>query len=162
MDKLDLGSFNFDLTPTISVAQHIDNHFEEQQRILNNISEMHAKRDATIMAGAEASVAQKELLEQQLDEIKTQNDILAEQLKEELLQKGILEEHLRVATEQNGLLSNNYKKLEEMYNAQKESYEDAREDLKKSRTFNAWMMVIAIVAMLAAIAGPIATILVSR
>ena len=54
------------------------------------------------------------------------------------------------------------KKLEEMYSAQKESNDEAREDLRKSRVFNGWMMVIAIIAMLAAIAGPIATILVSR
>jgi len=54
------------------------------------------------------------------------------------------------------------KKLQEMYNSQKESNDDARKDLHKSRVFNAWMMVIAIVAMLAAIAGPIVTVLVSR
>lgn len=162
MDKLDLGSFNFELTPTINMAQHIDDHFKEQRRTLDHISRINAQRDATIMAGAQASVAQKGLLEQQLEEMKSQNDILAEQLKAEIAQKGILEGHLQVTAEQNKLLSANYSKLEEMYNAQKESYADAREDLKKSRTFNAWMMVIAIVAMLAAIAGPIATILVSR
>lgn len=162
MDKLDLGSFNFDLTPTINMAQHIDDHFKEQQRILDHLSRINAQRDATIMAGAQASIAQKGLLEQQLDEIKSQNDIFAEQLKAEIAQKEILEGHLQVAAEQNKLLSANYNKLEEMYNAQKESNADAREDLKKSRTFNVWMMVIAIVAMLAAIAGPIATILVSR
>lgn len=67
-----------------------------------------------------------------------------------------------VTTQQNGLLSANYQKLEEMYNAQKESLKDSRKDLRKSRVFNAWMMVIAIVAMLAAITGPIATILVNR
>ena len=49
-----------------------------------------------------------------------------------------------------------------MYSAQKESNDEAREDLRKSRVFNGWMMAIAIIAMLAAIAGPIATILVSR
>lgn len=49
-----------------------------------------------------------------------------------------------------------------MYNAQKESNDKARKDLHKSRVFNAWMMVIAIVAMLAAIAGPIVTVLTSR
>lgn len=162
MDKLDLGSFNFDLTPTINMAQHIDDHFKEQKRTLDHLSEINAQRDATIMAGAQASIAQKGLLEQQLDEIKAQNNIFAEQLKAEIAQKEILEGHLQVAAEQNKLLSANYNKLEEMYNAQKESNTDTREDLKKSRTFNIWMMVIAIVAMLAAIAGPIATILVSR
>ena len=38
----------------------------------------------------------------------------------------------------------------------------AKEDLRKSRKFNTWMMVIALIAMLAAIAGPIATIFVSK
>lgn len=49
-----------------------------------------------------------------------------------------------------------------MYDSQVEANEAARNDLKSSRKFNAWMMVIAIIAMLAAIAGPIATFLVSR
>ena len=71
-------------------------------------------------------------------------------------------EHIRLLNQHNEQLLNNYKKLEEMYSAQKESNEEAREDLRKSRVFNGWMMVIAIIAMLAAIAGPIATILVSR
>lgn len=51
---------------------------------------------------------------------------------------------------------------EAMYDSQVEANEAARNDLKSSRKFNAWMMVIAIIAMLAAIAGPIATFLVSR
>ena len=86
------------------------------------------------MAGAEANVAQKELLEQQLSAL----------------------------GEQNKLLADNYSKLKEMYDAQVQSNSEAKEDLRRSRNFNAWMMVIAIIAMLAAIAGPIATILVSQ
>ena len=101
-------------------------------------------------------------MEEQLGELKTQNDILTEQLKAEQAQREILEEHLKVTTEQNSLLSANYQKLEEMYHSQKESNDEARKDLHKSRVFNAWMMVIAIVAMLAAIAGPIVTVLASR
>ena len=38
---------------------------------------------------------------------------------------------------------------------------ESKDELDRSKKFNAWMMVIAIVAMLAAIAGPMATILVS-
>ena len=49
-----------------------------------------------------------------------------------------------------------------MYDAQVQSNSEAKEDLRRSCNFNAWMMVIAILAMLAAIAGPIATILVSQ
>lgn len=164
-----MKSFDFDnMLPKIDlsnvpvVTPVIDNHLDETMAAIDAMNREKAKHEAIKVAGAEASIAQKEILEQQLDELKTQNEILAEQLKAEQTQREILEEHLKLTTEQNGLLSANYNKLEEMYNAQKESYADARQDLKKSRTFNAWMMVIAIVAMLAAIAGPIVTVLVSR
>ena len=46
--------------------------------------------------------------------------------------------------------------------AQERAYQESREDLKSSRIFNRWMMVIAVIAMLAAIASPIVTILVSN
>lgn len=49
-----------------------------------------------------------------------------------------------------------------MYNAQNESNDEVRKDLHKSRVYNAWMMVIAVVAMIAAMAGPIVTVLASR
>ena len=49
-----------------------------------------------------------------------------------------------------------------MYDAQKRAYQESREDLRNSRIFNRWMMVIAVIAMLAAIAGPIVTVLVSN
>lgn len=155
-----LPKIDFSNVPIVTPA--IDNHLDETMAAIDAMNREKAKREAIKVAGAEASIAQKEILEQQLDELKTQNEILAEQLKAEQTQKEILEEHLKITTVQNGLLSENYQKLEEMYNAQKESTNEAREDLHKSRAFNAWMMVIAIVAMLAAIAGPIATILVSR
>lgn len=166
MDKLDFSNFNFDLSSTLNTAQQISAQFdaqlEAQYAAIDQINREKARREAKMVAGAEASVAQKELMEEQLIELKSQNDILSEQLKAEQAQREILEEHLKVTTEQNGLLSANYQKLEEMYNVQKESNDDARKDLHKSRVFNAWMMVIAIVAMLAAIAGPIVTVLVSR
>lgn len=49
-----------------------------------------------------------------------------------------------------------------MFDAQVQVNREAANELEKSKRFNAWMMIIAIVAMLAAIAGPIVTILVSR
>ena len=133
MNKFDFGNLNLDISSTFNSAQRVSEHFEEQQRILDNVSRETAKRNATIVAGAEANVAQKELLEQQLSTL----------------------------GEQNKLLADNYSKLKEMYDAQVQSNSEAKEDLRRSRNFNAWMMVIAIIAMLAAIAGPIATILVS-
>lgn len=164
MDRLDFSK----LVPTTnynmanSISEQIERRQREQQQMLEHISEHNAKKDKALFETAEASMAQKELMEQQLDELKSQNDILAEQLKEEQVQKERLEEHLKVTTEQNDLLSANYEKLEAMYNAQKESYEDAQENVRKSRVFNAWMMVISVVAMFAAIASPIVTIIVSR
>ena len=50
------------------------------------------------------------------------------------------------------------KNVEEMFDVQVEANKEAKEELKRSRQFNIAMMIIAIVAMLAAIAGPIATI----
>ena len=134
MNKFDFGNLNLDISSTFNSAQRVSEHFEEQQRILDNVSRETAKRNATIVAGAEANVAQKELLEQQSSTL----------------------------GEQNKLLADNYSKLKEMYDAQVQSNSEAKEDLRRSRNFNAWMMVIAIIAMLAAIAGPIATILVSQ
>ena len=164
MENLDFNALkvNLDSINSAFAASQIAKQNEEAYRIARAVSEQNARRDAKMVAGAEASVAQKELMEEQLVELKSQNDILAEQLKAEQAQREVLEEHLKVTTEQNALLSANYKKLEEMYSAQKESNDESREDLRKSRVFNGWMMVIAIIAMLAAIAGPIATILVSR
>ena len=80
--------------------------------------------------------------------IETQNDLVSQQI-------GIL-------AEQNKLLADNYSKLKEVYDAQTESYKSAQEDLKRSRKYNVIMMIVSILAMLAAIAGPIATILVSK
>lgn len=134
MDKYDFGALHFEDIKPKNVASPITDGFEEQRRELEDLLRAEAERKATIVAGAQASIEQIELIEDQLALLKTQNK----------------------------LLEDNYKKLEDMYNDQKESYKDAREDLKRSRMFNAWMMVIAIIAMLAAIAGPIVTFLVSR
>lgn len=107
MDKLDFGSLNFDLTPTINMAQHIDDHFKEQQRTLDHLSRINAQRDATIMAGARASIAQSELLEEQLKEIKAQNT----QLKE------------------------NYRLLNELYESAKTEAKENAKDAKHNKIF---------------------------
>lgn len=106
----------------------------EISRRMDEKNQQEAAHRAKLEAGAEADIAQKELLQSQLETLR----------------------------EQNGLLSENYEKLKAMYDSQVEANEAARNDLKSSRKFNAWMMVIAIIAMLAAIAGPIVTFLVSR
>ena len=92
-----------------------------------------AKRNATLVAGAEASIAQKELIEEQLEIIREQNKVLLD----------------------------NYEKLKELYDDQVQANKDAKDDLEKSRRFNRWMMVISVIAMLAAVASPIVTLWVS-
>lgn len=77
-------------------------------------------------------------------------------------QNNLASQQITILAEQNSLLAENYSKLKEMYDAQTKSYMAAQEDLKRSRKYNVVMMIIAAIAMLAAIAGPIATILVSR
>ncbi len=79
-----------------------------------------------------------------------------------MAQKRLLEKQIEMVQEQNQLLSNNYSKLKEMFDAQVETNKEAKEELKRSKRFNYIMMIISIVAMLAAIAGPIVTILVSK
>lgn len=75
-------------------------------------------------------------------------------------QNTLVSQQINILEDQNKLLSDNYMKLKDMYEKQVDSYVESKEDLRRSRNFNRWMMVIAIIAMLAAIACPIATFLV--
>ena len=79
-----------------------------------------------------------------------------------------IEDQIRLAntqitllSDQNRLLVDNYNKLKEMYDAQAANYKAAQDELRRTRKHNIIMMVIAAVAMLAAIAGPIVTVLLS-
>ena len=126
--KIDLQQAN-----SAKRVAEISDEIERNQRLINETNRQNSERNEKLVAGAEASIVQKELLEQQLETIKEQNE----------------------------LLTDNYNKLKEIYDAQIVSYNEAREDLKRSRRFNIVMMIIAIVAMIAAVAGPIVTILVS-
>lgn len=128
-----------ELTKGLSVANSairasaIADEMERNQRLIQQISEQNAKKNATLLAGAEANITQKKLFEQQIKIIQKQNE----------------------------LLFDNYSKLKELFDAQVETSKVAKEELKRSKRFNIAMMIIAIIAMIAAIAGPIATILVS-
>lgn len=115
-------------------ASAIAEEMKKNQKIIEQANQKAIKNNEILLAGAEANIAQKELLEQQI----------------EIFQK------------QNELLSDNYSKLEEMFDSQVEANKEAKEELRRSRRFNVAMMIIAIIAMLAAIAGPIATIWVSK
>ena len=127
-----------ELTKGLSAANRairesaIADEMEQNQRLIQQINEIDAEKNATLLAGAEANIAQKELFEQQI----------------KILQK------------QNELLFDNYSKLKELFDAQVETNKEAKEELKRSKRFNIAMMIIAIIAMIAAIAGPIVTLLV--
>lgn len=133
--NVDLGCLKETLS-AVNSAMRVNTIAEEMahgERVDAAIARESAKRDATLVAGAEASIEQKEILQQQLEMIR----------------------------EQNMFLCDNYEKLKEMYDAQVQANIEAKTELDRSKRFNAWMMVIAIIAMLAAIAGPVTTILVS-
>ena len=117
-----------------SALETFSRQHEEEMRAIARANQEKIQREEKMVAGAEANIAQKELLEQQIDFLQKQNELLA----------------------------NNYLTLKEMFDAQVEAYRDAKEELKQSKRFNIAMMVISVVAMLAAIASPIVTILVSK
>ena len=106
---------------------------ERKQRIIAEANRQSAQRNAVLMAGAQASIEQKNLLEQQLE----------------------------IIHEQNRLLKDNYEKLKEMYDAQVQVNKDAAKELARSKRYNAGMMIISLIAMFAAVASPIITLWIS-
>lgn len=131
---LDLSGFNHSIANSASIVAELNRQQEETLRSVAQANQERIEREEKMVAGAEVSIAQKELLDKQLSAMREQND----------------------------LLSDNYNKLKDLYDAQVVANQEAKDELKQSKHFNIAMMVIAIIAMLAAIAGPIVTILVSR
>ena len=107
MNELDFNSLNFDFSSTLNSARAVSEQFERNQRIADNVSRINAKRDATMMAAAEASVAQKELLEEQLKEIR----------------------------EQNSQLKDNYRLLNELYESTKRDAEESAKEARHNKIF---------------------------
>ncbi len=75
MDNFDFKNFKL---PDLSInSAFMANQFAEQQReqqkIFDEIAEQNSKRDAKFYEAADASIEQKKLLEQQLEEVKEQN-----------------------------------------------------------------------------------------
>ena len=132
--ELDFSGINQSFANNASIIADLNRRQEESLRAVAQANQERIEREEMMVAGAEASIAQKQLLEQQVEIIQKQNE----------------------------LLSDNYTKLKEMYDAQVEANKEAKVELKRSKRFNLAMMIIAIIAMLAAIAGPIVTFLVSR
>lgn len=132
--KFDFNDFNKSIANSAAMVSEINRQQEAAFRAVTIANRERIEREEKMVAGAEASIAQKELLGQQVEFLQKQND----------------------------LLSDNYLKIKEMFDAQVEANREAKEELKRSKRFNLGMMIIAIIAMLAAIAGPIVTIWVSR
>ena len=132
--NLDFSGLSQPTANSAAAFAEISRRQEEALRAVEQANQERIEREERLVAGAEASIAQKELLSQQVEIIRKQNE----------------------------LLSDNYTKLKEMYDSQVSANKEAKEELKRSRRFNIVMMVISTIAMLAAIAGPIATIIVSR
>ena len=132
--KFDNKNFSHTIANSAATFSEISRQQEAAFRAVTIANRERIEREEKMVAGAEASIAQKELLGQQVEFLQKQND----------------------------LLSDNYLKIKEMFDAQVEANREAKEELKRSKRFNLGMMIIAIIAMLAAIAGPIVTIWVSR
>ncbi len=132
--KNSYSGFNQSIVNSASLVSEISHQQEESWRTIAQVNQERIEREERMVAGAEANIAQKGLLEKQVDIIQKQNE----------------------------LLSDNYSKLKELFDAQVEANKEAKEELRRSKRFNVAMMIIAIIAMLAAIAGPIATIWVGR
>lgn len=127
--SVDFSGLNRTLS-NLNSAMRVDAIAEEMahgERAAAAIARETAKRDATLVAGAEASIEQRDLIEQQLD----------------------------ILREQNLLLLDNYEKLKELYDAKVQENADAKDDLKRSRRYNVWMMVVSVISMLAAIASTV-------
>lgn len=112
------------------VVPHSAKQVAEIQKRNEQIKAADLQHKSKLEKGAEASIAQRELVKNQVD----------------------------LLYEQNRLLSENYDKLKEIYDAQCQSTIEAKEDLRRSRIYNAWMMVISVVSMLTAIVGVVISV----
>lgn len=123
----DTKDFKQSFANTARAIHELNLQMEEENR-------RKAEKESKLLAGAEANIEQKTLLEEQL----------------------------QIISEQNGLLCDNYNKLKELYDNQVATNQETKAELVKTRRFNTVMMIISAVAMLAAIASPIVTIFVSN
>lgn len=133
---MDLNELKLDLSFATQAIQKsiISEEMEHNRKLATAIAQESAQRTETLVAGAEASIEQRNLIEQQL---------------------GILHE-------QNSLLFDNYEKLKEMYDAQVKANKEANDELTKTKRYNAWMMVVSVISMLAAIASTVIPFLIEQ
>ena len=84
METLDLNSLksNLDSINSAFAASLVAKQNEDAYRIARAVSEQNARRDSIMMEGARANIAQRDLLEQQLEAVKTQNSLSEKQIGE--------------------------------------------------------------------------------
>lgn len=76
--NIDFNNLSGQLSAATSAmrASVIASEMDRNQCVVAEINRQMAEKDATLVAGAEASIAQKELLEEQLEIIREQNKLL--------------------------------------------------------------------------------------
>lgn len=120
--------------PRVNSASALAAVAERERKAAEALSCIAAEKDAQLKAGIDAIIEQRDLTQQQVV----------------------------ILHEQNALLADNYEKLKDLYNDQVQANIDAKAELAKTKRYNGWMMVVSVIAMLAAIVGPIVTIWLSR
>ena len=113
--------------PGVSSASALLKMTERERRAEEAMRHVAAEKDAKLQAGIDAIIEQRDLTQQQVD----------------------------ILHEQNALLADNYEKLKAMYDDQVQANIEAKVELVKTKRYNAWMMVIAALSMLVAVASTI-------
>ena len=112
--------------PSVHSASALMEMTERERHAEEAMRRVAAEKDAQLKAGIDAIIEQRDLTQQQVD----------------------------ILHEQNALLADNYEKLKDLYDDQVQANIDAKAELVKTKRHNAAMMVVSVIAMLAAIAGP--------
>ena len=99
--KFDFSDFNQSIANSATKIAEINHQHEESLLAAAQANQKRIEREERMVAGAEANIAQKELLEQQVEIFRKQNE----------------------------LLSDNYSKLKEMFDTQVEANIQAKEKL---------------------------------
>lgn len=112
--------------PGASSASALMEMTERERHAEEAMRRVAAEKDAQLKAGIDAIIEQRDLTQQQVN----------------------------ILHEQNALLADNYEKLKDLYDDQVQANIDAKAELAKTKRYNAWMMVVSVIAMLAAIVSP--------
>lgn len=111
----DFGGFNFSDLPRFDLGlANTARQAAEISAAMDDIADYNRKKDEALFETAEASRAQKELLERQLEEVKEQNNLLKEN---------------------NAALKENYSTLKELYEMTRAEAESSANEAKQNKFF---------------------------